>query len=580
MRYADIPGAQSKLIDLAQRRWENALEWTEALTRRYREEKLNLEVRQQAREVNFVPWKPGGGSSIYDFFTKFEEWSAGHLSEKEKAYQLFNRHLDKSLVDTYEELVERKTSYSSMKSWLVGKWGSVRPMVESYLRAIQKLPQPKDESDLAGQANLMRAIHKHLNCLMNLEMSKGVPVPKLDDHLKSNTFLVQLYEVLPSEARKKFTEELVEDDLDIANVEGKQYLRLIIKILRKLFLSLESQAQFPCKVVVNKNNNKPKIQAAVANSSPAASQPPKAASPAPANPSPPNPPTNNQKPDKKGKQTFATGANLTPLGNRQSNHVDRWACPIKGHENHQIQTCPRFFNSPPGIRRRMLYKSACYTCLGRGEECNWGTCGRIQEVPADLVCKDCAKTVQAEKSPPTYLLCGLNGHDKPDEPTLTAAVEAWIPNLSLASLGVPLRVNITSVICNRSAINCSPNSKSSPPSCKPLDKSFDPSTGKVNTLLKQDYPKIIKQSQEHAFYIMQTLAIGGEEVLTFYDSGSNGNLIEGALAEDLNFDVLDSRCVPVGVLGGGHCLDLLWSLLMCLGTRCGGKFPSNGDAGN
>jgi hypothetical protein len=70
-------------------------------------------------------------------------------------------------------------------------------------------------------------------------------------------------------------------------------------------------------------------------------------------------------------------------------------------------------------------------------------------------------------------------------------------------------------------------------------------------LLKQDYPKIIKQSQEHAFYIMQTLAIGGEEVLTFYDSGSNGNLIEGALAEDLNFDVLDSRCVPVGVLGGG-----------------------------
>ena len=61
MRYANIPGAQPKLIDLAQRRWENALEWTEALTRRYREEKLNLEVRQQAREVNFVPWKPGGG---------------------------------------------------------------------------------------------------------------------------------------------------------------------------------------------------------------------------------------------------------------------------------------------------------------------------------------------------------------------------------------------------------------------------------------------------------------------------------------------------------------------------------------
>ncbi len=70
-------------------------------------------------------------------------------------------------------------------------------------------------------------------------------------------------------------------------------------------------------------------------------------------------------------------------------------------------------------------------------------------------------------------------------------------------------------------------------------------------MLKQDYSKVIKQSKEQAFYIMQTLVLGGAEVLTFYDSGSNGNLIDGALAEDLGFDVLDNRCVPVGVLGGG-----------------------------
>jgi hypothetical protein len=45
-RYTNTPGANPKLISTAQRRWENALQWTEALTRRYREEKLNLEVRQ------------------------------------------------------------------------------------------------------------------------------------------------------------------------------------------------------------------------------------------------------------------------------------------------------------------------------------------------------------------------------------------------------------------------------------------------------------------------------------------------------------------------------------------------------
>ncbi len=111
--------------------------------------------------------------------------------------------------------MERKSSYSGMKDWLVSKWGSVRPMVETYLRNIKKLPQPRDDSDFPGHAKLMCAIHKQLNCLINLELSKGVPVPKLEDHLKSNTFLVQLYEVLPPEARRKFTEELVEDDLDI-----------------------------------------------------------------------------------------------------------------------------------------------------------------------------------------------------------------------------------------------------------------------------------------------------------------------------------------------------------------------------
>jgi hypothetical protein len=54
---------------------------------------------------------------------------------------------------------------------------------------------------------------------------------------------------------------------------------------------------------------------------------------------------------------------------------------------------------------------------------------------------------------------------------------------------------------------------------------------------------------------MQTVKIKNQEVLIFYDSGSNGHLIEGTLAEDLQLDVVASESVPVGALGG----KAMWS---------------------
>jgi hypothetical protein len=40
-------------------------------------------------------------------------------------------------------------------------------------------------------------------------------------------------------------------------------------------------------------------------------------------------------------------------------------------------------------------------------------------------------------------------------------------------------------------------------------------------------------------------------VLTFYDSGANGNLIDGSLAESLGLTVLDDTPATVTVVGGG-----------------------------
>ena len=162
-----------------------------------RDTRMSFESKTRTREVTFQPWKPGSDISVYEFFQKFEEWSSGQLSEAEKAYMLYHTHLDKSLIETFAELTMNKTSYSVMKAFLVGRWGGVRTTVDGYLRNIGKTPAPKNDQDIEGAAKQMRQIHKALQSLMELEVSKGTPVPGLMDMLASNVFIQQLFEKLP-----------------------------------------------------------------------------------------------------------------------------------------------------------------------------------------------------------------------------------------------------------------------------------------------------------------------------------------------------------------------------------------------
>jgi hypothetical protein len=50
---------------------------------------------------------------------------------------------------------------------------------------------------------------------------------------------------------------------------------------------------------------------------------------------------------------------------------------------------------------------------------------------------------------------------------------------------------------------------------------------------------------------MQMLQLGSAQVLAFYDSGANGNLVHGRLAESLGLHILDSTPAIVTVVGGG-----------------------------
>jgi hypothetical protein len=125
------------------------------------------------------------------------------------------------------------------------------------------------------------------------------------------------------------------------------------------------------------------------------------------------------------------------------NTLPRWTCPLKYHEYHTIQTCSEFFAISARERRLRMKNAACFTCFGRGAPCTAQYCGRFQDIPEELLYKDCISTAKADCPIPNHLLCGLAHHKKPTKEALATAFESWIPQLNLSAENVRLCLNVT-----------------------------------------------------------------------------------------------------------------------------------------
>jgi hypothetical protein len=175
-----------KLLD-PQDACDRAISWIAMVEERCKGEQLHLDVKQEPREVDFVPFRPGNGVSIYEFFHKFENWSRGQMSQDYKANVLYNRHLDFSVTDENKELEDAKENYPAMKSLLVEKWGNAETVCDQYLDGIKKVAMPADPRDKVGMLAYVKNAYGKLVTLTKLEIERGQPVPGLADHYLSNT---------------------------------------------------------------------------------------------------------------------------------------------------------------------------------------------------------------------------------------------------------------------------------------------------------------------------------------------------------------------------------------------------------
>jgi hypothetical protein len=198
---------EEKILE-AQDVCENAIDWIALVEGRCKAAQLHLDVKQQPREVDFVPFKPGTGVSIYEFFHKFDSWSRGMMALDQKANVLYNKHLDPSITDRNKELEDAKEDYQTMKGLLIEKWGVPDIVCDQYLECIYRLKMPIDPNNKAGLLAYTKNVYSSLMTLTKLEIERGQKVPGLEEYYLSNQFLKKVHRALPEKLASRFLFQL------------------------------------------------------------------------------------------------------------------------------------------------------------------------------------------------------------------------------------------------------------------------------------------------------------------------------------------------------------------------------------
>ena len=232
-------GADEAKILGAQDICERAINWISEVEARCKQEQLHLTLKTQTRKVDFLPFCPGNGVSIFEFFQKFESWSRGTMSMDQKANILYFKFLDWSVVDGNKDLEDRKENYHAMKAYLQEKWGIPDLVCEMHLENIKKVALPTDPEDKPGMLLYTKNAYSNLDTLTKLESERGQKVPNLETYYYSNTFLKKLHKVLPEKLGSKFLKTLEKNGESYYLMTGHVFLERMMAALRCEYRSLE-----------------------------------------------------------------------------------------------------------------------------------------------------------------------------------------------------------------------------------------------------------------------------------------------------------------------------------------------------
>ena len=173
---------------------------------------------------------------------------------------------------------------------------------------------------------------------------------------------------------------------------------------------------------------------------------------------------------------------------------------------------------------------------------------------AKLLCPECTDWGVHNNMPPTNILvCIYPQHTKLNMDVLLEELRKYITNFDPKKIVVATTTPYNANHIRSAHMRNWNGRTTSQTKTRRMDPTqptpaINPHTGEMVNVPSH---KIIKESSDNAFYMMQTMCMGGRDVAVLFDQGADHHLIEGELAEYLHFKVLRENPTNVVLAGGG-----------------------------
>ena len=145
-------------------------------------------------------------------------------------------------------------------------------------------------------------------------------------------------------------------------------------------------------------------------------------------------------------------------------------------------------------------------------------------------------------------------------------VEENVPTFDTHS-GELAQININFVNCHNTDVNYATRTR---PVRNDQEETFYRTDN--GEIINPNSVNVVGETGYASSYVLQMLRLGGRKACLFYDSGSNGNLISGALAEELLMKVVDDRPTGIGTAGAGGAWTFYGSYVLGLGPDQEGNY--------
>ena len=530
MKYISYEGMDSEYYNTIKALLETSNDWVLEVEQIYSKSEAHTVGTLRGDLSGVGIFSDNADKTVFEFFEELEMGFTGWGTGRQRATLLYSKHLSDEIRS---KTLDISDNYHKLKSWLFKEYGSADSIITDIAAGLAAKRKPRNDNR-KEKYSFYADITRGLARLEKLFRVPDIDIDDIETNLYSKNTLRTLFLSIPDDDLDQFQRNMALRRIDWRNPKG---IRAFVGF--KELCETERNIHEPFRGS-DLLKSKAKTVFAVDQDHEINSD------------------------DEKGIHNSHT---TTPPSKWYPSGLT-FPCPLKSH-NHQMTDCQEFFSLKPkerwdGTGKRKI----CFTCLRPRDICKEGKCMFSSTIPEELICQGC-KPRAKEKGWSTLniLYCRNNNHASTRAPVteIKKQLEKYIGKLSSSINERNLKNSVNFMHQVYSVTPC-------PEKPSVLDKNTPVIHSRTGTKITLNHHNILPESCEHSSYLMQTLKIGSSDVLVFFDTGANTNLISGEVAVKESLQQITSKPTKLTVVGGGTIKTEYGSYRFALGPTSAGDY--------